>query len=157
MEKILTIKNNLSPKLVKRHLKRVADDEEKERAERAKQYQQTYSNSYYPNGNKPVTVYIYFYQWSTLDGNNLKTFTEYSTFFKFCADSNIILTEDNRTRLYNSNYNYVTCKTGKNELIISTTYCGLKDSLKRSDENRQMVLSCLPGLATRANCNHVCD
>ena len=137
MAKILIIKNNLSPLLVKRHLKRLADEEEAKRIERAKQFNHSTTSPMYSN--TPVTTYIYFYEWSRMDGG-MKTFTEYRAFFKFCLESGIILTPPDRQRLYDSNYNYVTCKKGKNELLISTTYCGLKDLLEHSDETKKAAL-----------------
>ena len=71
----------------------------------------------------------------------MKTFTEYRAFFKFCLDSGIILTPTDRQQLYDSNYNYVTCKKGKNELLISTTYCGLKSLLEYSDETKKTAFA----------------
>ena len=59
MDKILIIKNNLSPLLVKRHLKRLADDEEAKRKERAKQCNNSTTSPMYSD--TPVTTYIYFY------------------------------------------------------------------------------------------------
>lgn len=142
MENFLTIKNNISPKLVKRHLKRIADDEEAERAKRAAEYNRTFPYSS-GNTNTPISVYIYFYEWSTLYGA-MRTFTEYRTFFKFCADSNIAVTETDRQLLYNTYYAYVTCKKGKNELLISKTFCGLKEKLEAGDDVNKNVSCLLP-------------
>lgn len=135
MDKTIQIKNNISPKLIQRHLKRIADDEEAERAKRAAEYnarcQQTQGQY--------VSTYIYFYEWSTLNGT-MKTFFDYRSFFKFCVESNINLTETDRQILYNSNYNYVSCKKGKNDLIISKTYCGLKERLESTENNTTLCL-----------------
>lgn len=136
--KTIKIRNNISSKLVKRHLKRVKIDEEEERKQRAASYQSLWGQN--SNTNSPVTVYIYFYEWSTLTGT-MKTFTEYRQFFKFCAESNIEVTELDRSILYGSNCNYVVCKPGENKLMISNTYCGLHRKLYEKEEVTSNVLT----------------
>lgn len=136
----ITIFNNLSPQIVKRHLKRVANDEEKERAERAKQYLNN-TNTY---SNNTPNVYIYFYEWSTLNGAFQKMFTEYKDFFKFCIDSGIILTDIERHELYDMSFVYVTCKKGKNELLIADSFSELKNKLENPNSSVNQQLPALP-------------
>lgn len=136
----ITIFNNLSPQIVKRHLKRVANDEEKERAERAKQYLNN-TNAY---SNNTPNVYIYFYEWSTLNGAFQKMFTEYKDFFKFCIDSGIILTDIDRHELYDMSFVYVTCKKGKNELLIADSFSELKNKLENPNSSISQQLPALP-------------
>ena len=73
---------------------------------------------------------IYFYEWSSLDGNQRK-FYSYSNFYRFCNDCGIKVSEQDKSQLRGMTVAYVTCIPGKNELMTSTTSYGLQNLLDR--------------------------
>lgn len=77
---------------------------------------------------------IYFYEWSSLSGNQRKFFS-YSNFYRFCSDSGIIVSSSDKSKLRSLSCSYVSCKCGKNELLISSTSVGLSNLLKASSVN----------------------
>lgn len=76
---------------------------------------------------------IYFYEYSSVDGNQ-KKFTSRRAFFKFCEDCHINVDKEIRSVIKNTYQIYMTCFPGKSELMLSTTYAGLKENLKRYDK-----------------------
>lgn len=76
---------------------------------------------------------IYFYEYSSVDGNQ-KKFTSRRAFFKFCEDCHINVDKEIRSVIKNTYQIYITCFPGKSELMLSTTYAGLKENLKRYDK-----------------------
>lgn len=82
---------------------------------------------------------IYFYEWSSLDCNQRK-FYSYSNFYRFCNDSGIKVSDEDRTQLRGMTVAYVTCIPGKNELMTSTTSYGLQNLLdKYKTEHKEEV------------------
>lgn len=73
---------------------------------------------------------IYFYEYSSVEGNQ-KKFTSRKDFFKFCKDCNIEIDEEMRSIIKTTYQSYITCFPGKSELMLSTTYAGLKENLNR--------------------------
>jgi hypothetical protein len=76
---------------------------------------------------------IYFYENSSVDGNQ-KKFSSRKEFFKFCEECNIVIDNDMHDAIKNSYQSYITCFPGKNELMLSTSFNGLKESLKRYEK-----------------------
>lgn len=86
------------------------------------------SGSYYNNNSDYCT--IYFYEWSSLDGNQRK-FYSYSNFYRFCNDCGIKVSEQDKSQLKGTTIAYVTCMPNKNELISAATSYGLQNLLDR--------------------------
>ena len=87
------------------------------------------SGSYYNSYNSDYCI-IYFYEWSSLDGNQRK-FYSYSNFYRFCNDCGIKVSEQDKTQLRGMTVAYVTCIPNKNELMTSTTSYGLQNLLDK--------------------------
>lgn len=82
---------------------------------------------------------IYFYEWSSLDGNQRK-FYSYSNFYRFCNDCGIKVSEEDKSQLRGMNIAYVTCMPNKNELISANTSYGLQSLLdKYKAEHKEEV------------------
>ncbi len=104
----MVIRNNITSELVKKHLNREAEEHKKQ------------NNYCYGQLN------IYFYEWSDTNRTPIK-FTTYFNFFRFCVESNIIISNDIRNRLYAmDNTIYVVCKRNKPELLFANTFDRLK-------------------------------
>ena len=114
--KRIQIKNNITSEIVEKHLKRIKEEEEKERAARTN-YSPMYSGGGY--------VTIYFYEWSNLDSTP-KKFTSYREFFKFLDDCNIEITESQRSMAYNMYSIYAVCKKGEARVMLASTHYGLR-------------------------------
>ena len=114
--KTIQIKNNITSEMVEKHLKRIKEEEEKQRTARTN-YSPMYSGGGY--------VSIYFYEWSNLNATP-KKFTTYREFFKFLEDCSIEITESQRNLAYNMYSIYAVCKKNEPKLMISSTYCGLR-------------------------------
>ena len=82
---------------------------------------------------------IYFYEWSSLDANQRK-FYSYSNFYRFCNDSGIKVSEQDRSQLRGMTIAYITCIPGKNELMSACTSYALQNLLdKYKTEHKEEV------------------
>lgn len=104
---MIVIRNNITSELVKKHLNREAEE-----------HKAATSTSSYRWG--PLN--IYFYEWSNLNSTP-RHFTTYFNFFRFCVESNIVVTNDIRNKLYGmDNTIYVVCKQDKPELLFANAF-----------------------------------
>ena len=82
---------------------------------------------------------IYFYEWSSLDANQRK-FYSYSNFYRFCNDSGIKVSEEDKSQLRGMTIAYITCIPGKNELMSACTSYALQNLLdKYKTEHKEEV------------------
>ena len=82
---------------------------------------------------------IYFYEWSSLDANQRK-FYSYSNFYRFCNDSGIKVSEQDKSQLRGMTIAYITCIPGKNELMSACTSYALQNLLdKYKTEHKEEV------------------
>lgn len=83
-----------------------------------------YSDSAY----NPDYTTIYFYEYSSIEGNQRKFFS-ISNFSAFCNDCNIPLSQEDKTKIKTNYTSYISCVPGKTDLIICSSFYGLKDKL----------------------------
>ena len=96
------------------------------------------SGSYYNSYNSDYCT-IYFYEWSSLDGNQRK-FYSYSNFYRFCDASGIKVSEEDKSQLRSMTIAYITCIPGKNELMSACTSYALQNLLdKYKTEHKEEV------------------
>ena len=108
-----------------------------------KMYGYAYDPSYYNYGSGSYYnsdyCTIYFYEWSSLDGNQRK-FYSYSNFYRFCDDSGIKVSEEDKSQLRGMTIAYITCLPGKNELMSACTLYALQNLLdKYKTEHKEEV------------------
>lgn len=83
---------------------------------------------------------VHFYEYSSVDGNQ-RVFNSYKEFLDFCKESNINIDTDMKKVISNSYVCYITCYPGKSELMFSTTYRGLKNSLEKYNAAHSLSVS----------------
>ena len=90
------------------------------------------SNYYHDNGTEYMSDYcsIYFYEYSSMDGNQKKFYSR-REFYRFCNDCDINVIDDIKSCIDNSYTLYITCVPGKKELMLSTSYIGLEELIKK--------------------------
>lgn len=88
----------------------------------------SYGGSYYNSSTSSDYCVIYFYEWSSLDGNQHK-FYSCENFFSFCKKNDIELNEFDRSSLRNMSTAYITCTPNSNKLLIRNSYYTLQTSL----------------------------
>ena len=97
-----------------------------------------YDSTMYGNVNSDYCM-IYFYEWSSLDGNQRK-FYSYSNFYRFCDDCGIKVSEEDKSQLRGMTIAYITCIPGKNELMSACTSYALQSLLdKYKTEHKEEV------------------
>lgn len=87
----------------------------------------SYSYNYQYSGGG-VKKFIYFYEWSTVNGTT-KTFHSEKEFCDFLKLYNISCTEEHKKIIRTNQWCYASCVPGKRILIVSPTYLNLKDEL----------------------------
>ena len=87
-----------------------------------------YGNSY-SYGNTSGFCTVYFYEWSSMDGNQ-KKFFNLKDFYDYCKKCEIVLTEYDKTQLATYSIVYITCKPGHNTILYSGTSYGLQSALE---------------------------
>ena len=80
---------------------------------------------------------IYFYEWSSLEGNQHR-FYSFNNFYSYCVENGIIVSEDDKKLFRGMSIIYVTCMPGKNELLSASTSYGLERSLICYKESHEM-------------------
>lgn len=91
-----------------------------------------YSDSYYHSD----YCAIYFYEWSSMDGNQHK-FYSYSNFYRYCDDNGIKVSDSDKETMRGYSVVYATCIPGKNELMMASTSYGLQSLLDVFNEKEK--------------------
>lgn len=73
---------------------------------------------------------ILFYEMSNINGQST-TFNNLNHFYNVCNEWNIKVTTANRTFLETHDTVYVTCKPGKNELVMSGDYRNFRKNFSK--------------------------
>ena len=76
---------------------------------------------------------VHFYEWSDLNRQPI-VFNHTEDFEKFCHKSNIIISSNNDFYLTNNRESFITCVSGKPELIISGSLKGLKKNFNKRNK-----------------------
>ena len=73
---------------------------------------------------------VLFFEWSDINRMPLSFLTA-SDFVNFCTNSNITVSKKNRSFLDENTLVYATCKTGKNELIMSGNHKNFRKNFSK--------------------------
>ena len=127
-------------KLFKTYMARKEEESRKPVNNYHNERQEYYNNTF--QANKTFHGVIFFYEWSDVTRQPIRYFSV-PLFEKFLTESNLALEPWQKDVLLCLQQAFITCKPGTRELLVRSTYDGLKLATVRSESNMPTQL-CLP-------------